>query len=390
MEVRSLLSQAMLDMSSHRSGNPTPRRLNPVIVLTPKPHKPKELPKLVDTLSQVSILDDVEVAEASLEGVPTTISSIALTTRSRSITPPTDVAELWENANNALEELLATKSSINAHRQRAIWELGIEIHQNEPKTVESIKEARAICSHVTLDAETLCFATVKEAKVTYIWTIKEAKAICACTIWEAETAYSAVIRDAETWGTSQTKSLYRQHAKTIWDLEEQVIQEEGRSQTDFLSTCQAALHASPVELKGMLVASYHILLGQVPMSHHSPYHKGPPQQSNSPPQQLLPCQYPSSSQAQKAASFPTPCWQHASRWDHIQGSLRRAPSSKQQEVPPWNKVLKQSHSEHSARTLTWWRRLGRSISRDIPTTSLWRAPVISERYLSRWPRVLTY
>ena len=58
-----------------------------------------------------------------------------------------------------------------------------------------------------------------------------------------------------------------QHGKVMQDLEEQVIQEEGRSQTDFLSACQAALHASPVELKGVLVASYHILLGQAPMSH---------------------------------------------------------------------------------------------------------------------------
>ena len=75
------------------------------------------------------------------------------------------------------------------------------------------------------------------------------------------------IRDEETQGTSKAKSLHRQHGKTIRDLEEQVIQEEGRSQTDFLSACQAALHASPVELKGMLIASYHILFGQAPMSH---------------------------------------------------------------------------------------------------------------------------
>ena len=51
------------------------------------------------------------------------------------------------------------------------------------------------------------------------------------------------------------------------DLEEQVIQEKGRSQTDFLSACQAALHTSPAKLKGVLVASYHILLGQTPTSH---------------------------------------------------------------------------------------------------------------------------
>ena len=44
-------------------------------------------------------------------------------------------------------------------------------------------------------------------------------------------------------------------------------------------------------------------------------------------------------------SFPRPCGQHASRWDHIQGNIGRAPSSKWQEVLPWNKVLKQSCSE---------------------------------------------
>ena len=109
MEVRSLLSQVMLDLSGHRLGNWTPRRLNLVVVLTPPPHKLKELPKLVDTSSQVDALDDVEMAEASLEEVPTTISPIAMTTRSRSITPPVDMAELWEKANKALEELLATK-----------------------------------------------------------------------------------------------------------------------------------------------------------------------------------------------------------------------------------------------------------------------------------------
>ena len=186
-----------------------------MVILTPPPHKPKELPKLVDTSSQVSALDDVEMAEASLEGVPTTLFPIAVTTRSRSIHPPADVAELWEKASKALEELLATKPSIDAHRWRAICELGMELHQNEPETAESIKEARATCSHVTMDAEALCFSTVKEAKVTCIQTIKEVKATHACTIQEAKTTWSAAIRDAKTQGASQAESLHRQHAKTI-------------------------------------------------------------------------------------------------------------------------------------------------------------------------------
>ena len=41
-------------------------------------------------------------------------------------------------------------------------------------------------------------------------------------------------------------------------LEEQVIQAEGKSQIDFHSACQAALNASPGELRSALVASYHI------------------------------------------------------------------------------------------------------------------------------------
>ena len=83
--------------------------------------------------------------EASLEGIPTTISAIAMTTSSGSVTPPIDVAELWENVNKALEELLATKASIDACRCRAIWKLGMELHQNKSEATESIKEARAIC-----------------------------------------------------------------------------------------------------------------------------------------------------------------------------------------------------------------------------------------------------
>ena len=71
-------------------------------------------------------------------GILTTISPIATTTRSRSVTPPADAAELRKNANKALEELLATKASIDTHRCRAIWELGIELHWNESEATKSI------------------------------------------------------------------------------------------------------------------------------------------------------------------------------------------------------------------------------------------------------------
>ena len=130
MEVRSCLYRAMLDMSGHVLGNSTPKRPIPVVVLTPPPHKLRDPSGPVDTSSQVSTPDDVEMVEASLEKVPT-ISPIAETPGSRSGTPPGDASQLPEKANKALEELLATKASINAHMWKVIWELGMGLRQND-------------------------------------------------------------------------------------------------------------------------------------------------------------------------------------------------------------------------------------------------------------------
>ena len=116
MEVRNLLSLMVLETSGCGSENSTPRRPNTVVILMPPPHKPKELLQPTNTLSQVS----TKMAEASLEGIPTSNSPIAMISRSRSVTPPADAMELWENANKALKELLTTKASIDAHRQRAV------------------------------------------------------------------------------------------------------------------------------------------------------------------------------------------------------------------------------------------------------------------------------
>ena len=60
--------------------------------------------------------------------------------------------------------------------------IGMELCRNESTTAESIKEARAIYCCVTLDAEALCFTTVKGANVAYVQTVKEAKTTCTCTM----------------------------------------------------------------------------------------------------------------------------------------------------------------------------------------------------------------
>ena len=110
----------------------------------------------------------------------------------------------------------------------------MDLCQNNSETTESIKEAKATCTHSIQEAKTLCFMA---------------------------------IRDTEAWGAFQADSLHQSHAKSIQHLEEQAIEEESKGQLDFLSTCQATLWASPVELHGVLVASYHTLLGLAPMSH---------------------------------------------------------------------------------------------------------------------------
>ena len=66
--------------------------------------------------------------------------------------------------------------------------------------------------------------------------------------------------------SAQDSTLQKSHAKSILHLEEQAIEEENKSQLDFLSVCQTALWASPAELHSMQVASYQVLMGQMQMS----------------------------------------------------------------------------------------------------------------------------
>ena len=311
LEVRNLLSQAMLEMSGCGSESLILGRPIPVVIPMPLPQKSKKLLQPVDTLSQAS----AEMEEASLKGIPTSISPIAAASRPKSITPPVDTMELWENANKALEELLATKVSIDACRQGAIWELGMELNQNKSQATESIKEAKAICSWLTLDARTACSAAVKEAKMTQNHIIWEAKATC-----------STAIRDVEAQKALQAESLQREHGNIMQDLEIQVIWDESRSQADFLSACQAALYASPWELKSTLAASYHILLGQTPPSppfvlllRASPVEEQP---NSAVPPIPVPKQ---SSRPKRWHPSPRSCGEHAFGQNHFKGDSGRTP-----------------------------------------------------------------
>ena len=130
MEVRDLLSQVVLYTSGHVSGNTTPKTLNPVVIPLPLPHKWGDLSCPVDTSSQVRIPDDAEMGEASLGEIPAAPSPTAKTPGPSSSAPPTDVGHLQEEANEALGELLATKSTFDACQWKLVWELGLALWQN--------------------------------------------------------------------------------------------------------------------------------------------------------------------------------------------------------------------------------------------------------------------
>ena len=104
----------------------------------------------VDTSSQASIKE----AEGSLEDIPTNISLIAAVYSSGSVSPPVDPSELQANANRAIDNMLHLKRSLDIKRQRATWELGVMLHQNESQGATSIAAAKAAYSQAVLEAKT--------------------------------------------------------------------------------------------------------------------------------------------------------------------------------------------------------------------------------------------
>ena len=205
MEVRELLSQAVLDTSGQALGGSTPNRLEPMVLVMPLPPKIEDFPKLVDTSSQVGALDEGKLDDPTLEEVPTTYSSTIKTPGPSGNVPPLDVTHLWEEVNKALVDWLAIKPSTEACQWKLVSEFSMSLCQNESKTEESIKEAKALCAH-----------SIREAETNYAHSIREADACC-----------STAIREAEALGASQASSIQQLHAKGIQCLEDEAVKESG-------------------------------------------------------------------------------------------------------------------------------------------------------------------
>ena len=149
-EVNHLLDQAMVEVSSVKSEQSSLEKITKAATTMSPPQKLEVTVPPVDTSSQASM----EEAEGSLEGIPTNISPIAGVYSSRSASPPVDLLELQANANRAIDNMLHLKRSLDVKRQRATWELGVILHQNESQRAALIAAAKAIFSQAVTEAKT--------------------------------------------------------------------------------------------------------------------------------------------------------------------------------------------------------------------------------------------
>ena len=305
MEVSKLLYQAVLDTSGLASRCSTPKRPGSLALAAPLLLKLEDSIKPVDTSSQVSIPDNVEMDDPILEEIHASPSPLVKTLGPSGKAPSLDLIQPQEEANKALGHLLVIRSSINAHQRKQVSDFGMACHQNESETTEAIKEAKALCAHTIRDVETHKTVLISKAKVWHVTCIKEIEDDYACALAEAENCCSTAIREAESWSASQAHSIQQSHAKDIQCLEAEAIEEERRDCLAFLTACSTALRASPPETCGIMVTPFHLLLGNAPTSTllSIPMGVSPPEQEPVP-------QTPPSSAPAVTRPSPRSKWQH--------------------------------------------------------------------------------
>ena len=265
MEVSKLLSRVVWDTSGLASGSSIPKRPGSLALATILPLKPEDSTKPVDTSSQVSTPDNVEVDDPTLEEIHASPSPLVKTLGPSSEAPSLDVTQLQEEANKILGHLLVTKFSIDTHWRKQVSDFGMALHQNESGTIEAIKEVKALCAHTIWDVETHQTALISEAKVWHTALIKEFEDNSTHTLAEAENCCSTAIREAESQGTSKAHSIQQSYAKDIQHQEAEVIEEEGRGLPHL--PCHLQYHPQGQPSQGPWNNGYPFpLLGNAPMS----------------------------------------------------------------------------------------------------------------------------
>ena len=154
MEVSKLLSWAVLDTSALASGSSTPKRPGSLALATPVPLKLEDSAKPMDTSSPVSIPNDMEMDDPTLEEIHASPSPPVKTLGPSCEVPSLDVTQLQEEANKALGHLLATRSlTNNVHQRKQVSGFGMALCQNESDITKAIKEVKALCAHTIREVD---------------------------------------------------------------------------------------------------------------------------------------------------------------------------------------------------------------------------------------------
>ena len=257
MEVRSLLSQAMLEMSGCKSKNLTLRRPKPVVIPMSPPQKTEELLHPVDTSSQVS----AKVAEASLVGIPISILPIAAASRAGSITSPGGCNGAsgkcqqtpWGSVDHqSIHRHLQVESCLGTGCGTSSEQVpSSQIHQRSQSCVllcnfwcpDHMFLVNPRCQDQLLSGDPGCQGHLLSGSQGCLRQ-PEATSCKRPKLFDPQpSGISKALR------ASQAKTLQRENGNIMCDLEKQVIWEESRSQANFLSACQATLYTSPPELR---------------------------------------------------------------------------------------------------------------------------------------------
>ena len=310
--------------------------------LFPYPTSQRPQPHQLTLPSQAS----VEEGEASLESNPVNISPAVATYSSCSGSPMVDLMELQMDANLATNHMLSVKRSMYLKRQWVIGELGLQLCQSKAKEAAANEKAKVLHWWEVLDAKVDCTKAVLEAKYNYSVAVQEAKMIRGNQLQELEIAYSKALGENAAMRSSQSATLHREHVRLMHELEKQAIREESKSHHDFLSACQAILHHALQPLKENLTTSYHVLLGQSPLSPPSAPLTRTPLAEEQPSSVASPRSVPKWSPWPKRQHPSPEPWGSMSIDETSPQATQEGPSSsKRWETPIWFASLKPSHAE---------------------------------------------
>ena len=138
--------------------------------------------------------------------------------------------------------------------------------QQEVKAAMANERSKIVHVRKDLNAKVKCTKVVMKAKYDYRVAIQEARAISCNELQELEAAYSEALSGNAAMKSTQCATLCREHVKHMRELKQQALDAENKSPQGFLFACQAIVHHVLQPLKENLFASYHVLLGQLPLS----------------------------------------------------------------------------------------------------------------------------